>query len=75
LSIVGVWQHRPVSLHADLVSMQSSLDQLLERVLESVSEVQGTDRDDLVGDLYEVERNLRAAARRLSRAASSLPGG
>ncbi len=57
-----------MSLHADLASMQSTLDQVLARVDEAASVVRVTDRDDLLGDLYEVERNLQAAQRRLRRA-------
>ena len=62
-----------MSLHADLASMQSTLDQLLQRVDESADQVRGTPRDDLLGDLYEVERHLQAASRRLRRALTSLP--
>ncbi|UDY36023.1 hypothetical protein [Dermatobacter hominis] len=57
-----------MSLHADLASMQSTLDQVLVRVDEASQVVRGTDRDDLLGDLYEIERNLQAAQRRLRRA-------
>jgi hypothetical protein len=57
-----------VSLHADLASMQSTLDQVLTRIDEASEVVRGTDRDDLLGDLYEIERNLQAAQRRLRRA-------
>jgi hypothetical protein len=48
--------------------MQSTLDQVLVRVDEASEVVKGTDRDDLLGDLYEIERNLQAAQRRLRRA-------
>lgn len=61
-----------MSLNADLASLSSTLDQLLERVEASAAEVRGTDRDDLLGDLYEVERHLRSANRRLSRALAGL---
>lgn len=57
-----------MSLHADLASLQSTLDQVIGRVEEATEQVRGTDRDDLLGDLYEVERNLQAAQRRLRRA-------
>lgn len=63
-----------MSLHADLSSVQSTLDQVLDRVAEAAAEVRGTDRDDVLGDLYEVERHLKAAVRRLSRTISGLPG-
>ena len=53
---------------ARLASMQSTLDQVLARADEAAPVVRVTDRDDLLGDLYEVERNLQAAQRRLRRA-------
>jgi K+/H+ antiporter YhaU regulatory subunit KhtT len=61
-----------VSLHADLASLQSTLDQSLERLTDAVQSVQGTELDDLVGDLYEIERHLRAASRRLGRTLGDL---
>lgn len=63
-----------MSLHADLASMQSTLDQVLARIDEASEYVRGTDRDDLLGDLYEVERNLQAAQRRLRRALEAAEG-
>ncbi|MBS1837582.1 MAG: hypothetical protein JST64_07780 [Actinobacteria bacterium] len=57
-----------MSLHADLSSMQSTLDQVLVRVSEASEVVRGTDRDDLLGDLYDIERSLQMAQRRLRRA-------
>ena len=62
-----------MSLHADLLSMQSTLDQVLDRLKESVESVRGTDQDDLIGDLYEVERHVRSANRRLTRSLASFP--
>ncbi|MCP4436871.1 MAG: hypothetical protein GY812_15425 [Actinomycetia bacterium] len=64
-----------MSLQADLTSLSSTLDQMLERVESAAGEIQGTDRDDLLGDLYEIERHLRSANRRLIRALNGLPGG
>ena len=64
-----------MSLHADLASMQSTLDQVLDRLDEAADAVRGTDRDDLLGDMYEIERHLKAATRRLHRALASLPDG
>lgn len=63
-----------MSLHADLTSVMSTLDQVFERLEEAANEVKGTAEDDLVTDIYEVERHLRQAARRLSRTIRSLPG-
>jgi hypothetical protein len=64
-----------MSLQADLASLASTLDQMLERVEAAAAEVRGTDRDDLLGDLYEIERHLRSANRRLSRTLGALPRG
>lgn len=66
--------HAPVSLHADLTSVMSTLDQVLERLDEAANEVKGTKDDDLASDIYEVERHLRQAARRLTRTLATLPG-
>lgn len=57
-----------MSLHADLTSVMSTLDQLLERLDEAAEGLEGADREALLGDLYEIERHLRAASRRLTRA-------
>ncbi len=52
--------------------MLSTLDQVIERLDESASSIDGERRGDLVVDLYEVERHLRQAVRRLSRTVSGL---
>lgn len=62
-----------MSLHADLTSVLSTLDQVLERLDEAAQEVEGPAREDLLVDLYEVERHLRSASRRLNRTVKSLP--
>lgn len=62
-----------MSLHADLTSVLSTLDQVLERLDEAASSVDGAQREDLLVDLYEVERHLRAASRRLTRTVGGLP--
>lgn len=62
-----------MSLHADLTSVLSTLDQVLERLDEAANSVDGAQREDLLVDLYEVERHLRSASRRLSRTVSGLP--
>jgi ElaB/YqjD/DUF883 family membrane-anchored ribosome-binding protein len=62
-----------VSLHADLTSVLSTLDQVLERLDEAAGSVDGAAREDLLVDLYEVERHLRSASRRLTRTVSGLP--
>jgi ElaB/YqjD/DUF883 family membrane-anchored ribosome-binding protein len=68
-----VLDRRAVSLHADLTSVLSTLDQVLERLADAVEEVDGQEREDLQSDLYEVERHLRSATRRLNRTVAALP--
>ncbi len=63
-----------MSLHADLTSVLSTLDQVLERLDEAANSVDGERREDLLVDLYEVERHLRSATRRLTRTVNGLPG-
>ncbi len=62
-----------MSLHADLTSVLSTLDQVLERLDEAAHSVDGARREDLLVDLYEVERHLRSASRRLTRTVNGLP--
>lgn len=64
-----------MSLHADLTSVMSTLDQVLERLDEAANEARGAKDEDLATDIYEVERHLRQAARRLTRTLSTLPNG
>ena len=45
---------------------------MLERVDAAAESVKGTDKEDLLIDLYEIERFLRSANRRLNRALSEL---
>ncbi|MHB1137613.1 MAG: hypothetical protein ACYC2O_01570 [Microthrixaceae bacterium] len=63
-----------MSLHADLTSVMSTLDQIIDRLDEAATEVRGTPQDDLLTDIYEIERHLRQAARRLGRTLEHLPG-
>lgn len=57
-----------MSLKADLLSLSSTLDQMIERLEGAADEVRGTDTDDMLGAIYDIERHLRAANRRLNRA-------
>ena len=52
----------------------STLDQIIDRLDDAATEVSGSDQDDLLTDIYEVERHLRQASRRLSRTLDHLPG-
>lgn len=57
-----------MSILADLTSIMSTFDQTLERLDECAREVAGGPQDDVTGDIYEVERHLKQARRRLRRA-------
>jgi Mg2+ and Co2+ transporter CorA len=50
---------------ARLSSLSTALDDLARRVTELADQYQGSPREDVAADLYEVERHLIAASRRL----------
>lgn len=50
---------------ATLSSLSTALDELTERVTRTADQLSGAPREDVAADLYEVERNLRSASRRL----------
>jgi len=52
--------------HAQLSSVATALGEMIQRVSEAADRLRVGGRDDLAGDLYEVERSLQAAARRLA---------
>ena len=53
------------SEHAQLSAVSTTLEELTERVTSVAHHYDGTPREDVAAALYEVERSLRAAARRL----------
>lgn len=57
---------------AELSSLGSVMRDLGERVSEVARRYEGTDREDVAFELYEVERSLRGATRRLDRLTRSL---
>ncbi len=57
---------------AELSSLSSVIRDLVERVSEVARRYEGTDREDVSFELYEVERGLRGATRRLDRLTRSL---
>ena len=57
---------------ADLTSVATALDELTGRVSEVADRYNATTRDDVATDLYEVERALRSAHRRLTQAIDQL---
>ncbi len=50
---------------AHLSSLSSALEDLTVRITELADGYQGSPREDVAADLYEVERHLQAASRRL----------
>lgn len=52
---------------AELSSLATALEELLRRITAMAERVTGADRDAVVSELFEVERTLGAAHRRLTR--------
>lgn len=50
---------------AHLSSLSSALEDLTTRITDLADGYQGSPREDVAADLYEVERHLQAAHRRL----------
>lgn len=50
---------------AQLSSLSTALGELTQRITALADDLQGSPREDVAADLYEVERNLQAAGRRL----------
>lgn len=57
-----------MSARAELSSVATALDEMAKRVAAIADGLCGEERDALSADLFEVERVLGTAARRLSRA-------
>jgi hypothetical protein len=53
---------------AELSSIAGALDDLERRLAGIAEHYRGTERDDLLGALYEAERTLRATLRQVERA-------
>lgn len=58
------------SVDAELSSFTTELEELAGRVAAIAEPLSGTDDDALASDLFEVERSLREAIRRLAHARS-----
>jgi hypothetical protein len=56
-----------MTTRAELSSVATRLDELLSRVTAIAEELLGPDREVIGPELYEVERTLRSAQRRLGR--------
>tara|TARA_Y100001970_G_C13530848_1_gene507589 strand:+ start:310 stop:504 length:195 start_codon:yes stop_codon:yes gene_type:complete len=59
---------------AELSSLQTALRELSERITVAADELVGTKEENVALDLYEVERSLKTAQRRIARAAEGLSG-
>ena len=57
---------------AELSSIETAVQELGERLVASADELLGTINEHVTVDLYEVDRSLRMARRRLSKAAEGL---
>ena len=60
------------SAAAELSSLATALDELITRVTAIADRFSGTTRDDVATDLFEVERSLQGASRRLGKAVETL---
>jgi hypothetical protein len=61
-----------VSLQPKLSSASSVLHELTTRITDIAEQATGARREDVAQALFEVERSLRAAARRLDKVVSEL---
>jgi Mg2+ and Co2+ transporter CorA len=50
---------------AQVSTLNTSLGELVDRVTRLAERYQGSPREDVAADLYDVERHLRAAQRRV----------
>jgi len=60
-----------MTARAELSSVSTGLEELVKRVTDIAEGLAGDEKEQLAPDLYEVERTLRAAERRLRRAISA----
>lgn len=58
----------PTNDAAELSSITTVLNDLQTRVVEVADRWRDIEREDVAGDLYDVERSLRSAQRRIQRA-------
>jgi hypothetical protein len=52
---------------AELSALATSIDEVTRRVTAAADRLRGTPRDDIANGLYEVERSLLTAGRKLDR--------
>lgn len=60
---------------AELSSVASQLEELTKRILSAAERFDDKAREDVAHELYEVERSLRAATRRLARGTTAAAKG
>ncbi|MCP3853238.1 MAG: hypothetical protein GY724_29945 [Actinomycetia bacterium] len=58
---------------AQLSSVSTALEDLTSRITESAERHVGTADEDIASELFEIERSMRAAGRRLSRLVRRMP--
>jgi len=61
-----------MSLSPQLSSVSTALDELTVRVSSLAETLSGSDRDDVAASLFEIERSLRTAGRRLDQLVTEL---
>lgn len=61
-----------MSLSPQLSSVSTALEELTDRVSALAETLSGSDRDDVAASLFEIERSLRTAGRRLDQLVSDL---
>jgi hypothetical protein len=57
---------------AELSALATSVDEVTRRVTAAADRLRGTPRDDIANGLYEVERSLLTAGRKLDRVIRAL---
>ena len=57
---------------AELSSLETAIREMRERITAAADELVGTRDEDVAVDLYDVERSLRTAERRIIKAADGL---
>jgi hypothetical protein len=57
---------------AELSALATSIDEVTRRVTAAADRLRGTPRDDIANGLYEVERSLLTAGRKLDRVIRAL---
>ena len=62
----------PMVSQAEISSLETAIRELSERITLAADELVGTKEEDVALDLYEVERSLKTAQRRIARAADGL---